>query len=194
MLNHRRLFPTLLLMISSAVTHAQCFQPSPNLAAMGDSYYRQMQELQWSSKETKQKDELLDATEGRWKGDYLESECMGGKSNPRETLKIATVKAEFQNVMKGTLKMSVWKHFTSEKKKESDVVEMFDDRHLFAGNISQNGIKTAEIHSARLGGGGQRMDEIITQLDINGKQLTLTRSIYYNGYLGRVERYNLMRD
>lgn len=184
----------MLLMISSTLTHAQCFEPSPNLMTLGDNYYRQMQRHQWSNLESKQKDELQEETEGRWEGEYSEIECLGTEKNPREKQKSANLKVEFQNAMKGILKMSAWKSFTSEKKTTSDVVMMFDDHHIFAGSVSKSSIEATEIHSARLGGGGHRMDEIVTKLELNGDQLRLIRKIYFNGYLGRVERYTLKRD
>lgn len=184
----------LMLMTSSGISQAQCFQPSPNLLAMGDRYYHQLQPHQWSSKDEKIKDALLDAAEDDWKGDYSESECFGSDKNPREVQRSASVKAEITKVMKGTLKLSAWKKFAAEGKTESDVVQLFDERHVFTGDVSKTSLRTAEVHAARLAGGGRRMDEILSTLEINGDQLTLTRKIYYNGYLGRVERYSLQRD
>lgn len=196
------MFPTIrtlllaVLVAGSAASQAQCFQPSPNLSALGKKYFFLMNsdKYQWTAEEQKSKQALFKSAYGTWQGDYTETECFGTETNPREVKKTAEVKAELQEAMNGILRGNVWKRFNEQKKVSSDVLELFDNRNLFAGKIFAGGIEGTQIFTRKFATGGTQMEESISRLQVNGNNLLLIRDIYLNGYLARQERYQLKRD
>ena len=184
------------LVVGTTASHAQCFQPSPNLSALGKKYHFLMDshKYQWTAEEQKAKQALFKSAFDSWQGDYTEIECFGTERNPREVKTIAEVKAELQEAMNGILRGNVWKRFNEQKKVSSDVLELFDNRNLFAGKIVAGGIEGTQIFTRRFATGGTQMEESISRLQISGDKLVLIRDIYLNGYLARQERYQLKRD
>jgi hypothetical protein len=119
----------------------KCYEPSPNLSALGDTYYDLEKTSILSNDEKNRINAFFSALAGKWKGDARTIECRGPDSAPLIKMRDAVLTAQAHLDSMISLSIDANKHYLEESIKKSELLsllgntpvfglEFIDDNHL----------------------------------------------------------------
>lgn len=160
-----------------------CFEKSPSYFLQGDKYFETYNEGSLSPKEKEEFSKIYSKIKGKWVGNSSEIICKGTEKKPNPVHRTFIVeKAEFRTGGRNTLKASIQKKNTERSGSGSGSYSLFTEDGLVSIQIDKNNIYTSEKFRRANAGGGSRLIEIITALEVQNDSFTLQINYYSNGY------------
>lgn len=169
-------------LISNIANGAGCFEPSPNLEALGDEYYDLDKEITLANDAKDLIEALFESIHGNWKGNGVHIECFGTENAPEERtddIKI-TVKTELSQPLNLVLNVEV--NYIKDGITQGDRINLIGTTPLYAfESVDTNHITFYEKYRSSTGKKFSRLVENFYEIKLNGNNLHLIKIYYING-------------
>lgn len=167
---------------STIANAAGCFEPSPNLTALGDEYYDLDKEITLANDDKDLIEAVFESIHGHWKGNGVHIECFGTENAPEvrtDDIKI-TVKTELSQPLNLVLNVEV--NYINDGITQGDRINLIGTTPLYAfESVDTNHITFYEKYRTASGSNRSRLVENFYDIKLNGNNLHFTKIYYING-------------
>lgn len=184
-----------LLIGASGAQANNCYQPSPDLASSGDSYYDIVVDTKLDNAARNQLSKVYQTLDGNWSGRLTEMLCKGPERDIQVEYRHYQLESTVKAGQNGSLHIQSDRHWTEERRRQQT------SRHLFGPDGAYKLLEVGDNHFAvshkyrnTTVQGNSIFREAITRLErgANG-QLIFSLSNYINGVLVSTETANMMK-
>lgn len=184
-----------LLIGASGAQANDCYQPSPDLAANGDSYYDIVVDTELDNAARNQLSKVYQILDGNWSGRLTEMLCKGPERDIQVEYRHYQLDSTVRAGQNGSLHIQSDRHWTEERRRQQS------SRHLFGPDgayklleVGENHFTVSHKYRNTTVKGNSIFREAITRLERGGNgQLIFTLSNYINGVLVSTETANMIK-
>ena len=182
-----------LLIISAPISSyaVDCNSQSPALIKDGDKYYNLINTDPLSRSQNKAVTKLSSLIKGRWNGNGSTTVCKGTINNSKKDIEKLNLEANITKSSDGKLSLSFSINNLTKTSKKDETLNFFGQKNVHEIiSINDNSMQLSSKYR-RKGGikNAAIMIEEITDISASNNSLTVTTTVYINGYFSNeIER------
>lgn len=180
------------LCFSQKALAESCYQSSPNLVALNQHYYDLDHVDALLEVDKTSLDALLNKILGKWKGTMTTMVCKGPDSAPQQNIKTATLEMRASRHSNHQVSLVAKKHDLVDGIIKNEQLHLLPRSNVYHLNLKEEAkLIFSEKYRIQNQGHLSRLTEVIYDIQLDQKQLSINRTYYTNGVLTGVEAWAL---
>jgi len=183
---------TILLSVTQAALAENCYQASPNLVERNQAYYDLDTVDNFSDVDQTNLDVLFNNMQGKWGGTLTTMACKGPDRAAQQVFKTATIQMQALPQSNHQIRLVAKKYHVTEGINHHEQFVLLPRSNVYDLNLKDGKqLIFSEKYRIRNVKDSSRLTEVIYDIQLDQKQLSVNRHYYTNGVLTGAEYWSL---